>query len=72
MIQKDNEFNKRVGLPEGRELEISTFVKIYKQEGENFESFVQRFAEMKAGEFRRQLFEYGYDRTSMETFFEIL
>ncbi|XP_043466017.1 uncharacterized protein LOC122500919 [Leptopilina heterotoma] len=66
------EFNTRIGLGENVEVEVPLVRTRIKQPEESFDFFVEKIAEMKAEEFRKQLFGYGYDTTSMEKFFEIL
>ncbi|XP_043466012.1 uncharacterized protein LOC122500915 [Leptopilina heterotoma] len=66
------EFNTRIGLEKNVEVEVPLVRTRIKQPEESFDFFVEKIAEMKAEEFRKQLFGYGYDTTSMEKFFEIL
>lgn len=74
LLQKDGkeDFNKRVGLPFGTDLEIYIQAPQFKESKKDFNFFIEKFAEQRADEFKKQLFNYGYDKTSMEKFFDIL
>ncbi|XP_051172668.1 uncharacterized protein LOC127288984 [Leptopilina boulardi] len=67
-----SKFNNFVGLPEERSLQISMVMDRFKKVGENFDVFVEKVTEKKADNFKKLLFAYGYDKTSMEKFYEII